>query len=789
MESHQEETPPQRVPGRFSSLRRPALIVVGYLIIWFILSVATQNLRGELDVSLWYPPSGLSFALLLICGVRYAPAIVLTALAHYLLHRGGAEYPLWVLLGLPVLYTAVYVGAAALLVHKVKIDPRLSRMRDLLYFVGIGCLAAPFVGSAVAVAGYAVVGRIPWDGFVVNTLGGWAGEATGVGVVTTLLLVGLRPFPSMWSSLSGQPTREEQSPWKPLKGFSLPGRHEILELAGQVVLLGTIMFVAYGTNRGVQLDFAYLVFLPLIWVAVRGDLARTTVCVLLINVGAVLLVGGTVANSNPILIQFGLLTLTIVGLLLGGLVTEQRETAGRLVREASHDRLTGLPNRTLFSDKLSDGATTPGDGFVVLAVGLDQFADINNALGYRTGDRLLVAVAERFSVFTSASAPDSTSTAEASTASMVRVARTGDDTFAGLVKGVVSEGRAADLSEKLLEELARPYEIEGREVYATASAGVVMVGEAPEEAEDLLRDAYTALQSAKVKGTSRYVIFDRVVGEAAKERLALDTDLRRAVEQEEFVLHYQPVFSLQTDTVVGVEALVRWEHPERGLLPPAEFIALAEQSGVIVPLGEWILREACTWAKGQRGRHPSEPPVIISVNLSAKQLEHPGFPGKVEAVLEETGLDPRALVLEITESALVDNTDSIYETLHDSMKNGVRLAVDDFGTGYSSLAYLGRLPIDIVKIDRSFISKLADGSSVQDDSGESFEKRSANEKLVSGIIDLAHGQNLTVVAEGVENILQLERLRKTDCDMVQGYWFSKPLTDGEVVALIQSHLG
>ena len=372
---------------------------------------------------------------------------------------------------------------------------------------------------------------------------------------------------------------------------------------------------------------------------------------------------------------------------------------------------------------------------------------------------------------------------------MVRVARTGDDTFAGLVEGVVSEGRARELSEKLLEELARPYEIEGREVYATASAGVVMVGETPEEAEDLLRDAYTALQSAKVKGTSRYVIFDRVVGEAAKERLALDTDLRRAVEQEEFVLHYQPVFSLQTDTVVGVEALVRWEHPERGLLPPAEFIALAEQSGVIVPLGEWILREACTWAKGQRGRHPSKPPVIISVNLSAKQLEHPGFPGRLEAVLEETGLDPHALVLEITESALVDNTDSIYETLHDSMKNGVRLAVDDFGTGYSSLAYLGRLPIDIVKIDRSFISKLADGSSVQDDSGESFEKRSANEKLVSGIIDLAHGQNLTVVAEGVENILQLERLRKTDCDMVQGYWFSKPLADGEIVALIRSNLG
>ena len=362
--------------------------------------------------------------------------MVLTTFAQYLLFRGGTEYPLWVLLVLPVLYTAVYAGAAALLVHKVKIDPRLSRMRDLLYFVGIGCLATPFVSSAVAVAGYALAGRVPWNGLVINTLGGWAGEATGVGVVTTLLLVGLRPFPSIWSSLSEQPAREKPSSWEPLEGFSLPRRREVLELAGQIVLLGTIMFVAYGTNRGVRLDFAYLVFLPLIWVAVRGDLARTTVCVLLINLGAVLLVGGTVANSNPILIQFGLLTLTTVGLLLGGLTTEQRAVSKRRVHEASHDRLTGLPNRALFSDELADVPVRPGGGFVVLAVGLDQFADVNNVLGHRMGDGLLIADGRtplRFHAGICDGIPAS-ATEDSTMASTVRVARTGDDTFAGLIE-------------------------------------------------------------------------------------------------------------------------------------------------------------------------------------------------------------------------------------------------------------------------------------------------------------------------------------------------------------------
>lgn len=774
----QDKTSPRERSGRLNSLQHPALIVVGYLLIWLALSLVTEHVQGNLEVSLWYPPAGLSFVFLLIRGVRYAPAVVLTTLVQYLLHRGGTEYPLWLLLSLPIVYTAVYAGATVLLVGGIKIDPRLPRMRDLLYFVGIGCIGTPLVASAVAVTGYAVAGQVPWSGFAINVLGGAAGEATGVGVLTTLLLIAMRPFPHLWSFKAEEP----------LRGFSLPARNEILEVVGQALLLAATLFVAYGTERGVRLDFAYLVFLPLIWVALRSDLARTVVCILLINVAAVVLVSGPVEGTNPILIQFGLVTLTIVGVLLGGLVTERTETSARLACEASHDRLTGLPNRALFSDKLAhrsddSSANSSNGGFAVLAVGLDRFANVNNALGHRTGDRLLVAVAERLRAFVTAAVDDSRAESTA------RVARTGEDVFAVLIDGARPDTEAGQVAERLLEELALPYELEGRQVHITASAGVVVVEDIPEESEetsggpeDLLRDAHTALQEAWAKSLSSYVVFDQAMGEVIKARLALDADLRQAIEREELTLCYQPIYTLDTNRVVGAEALVRWEHPERGLLLPAEFIPIAEQGGLIVPIGEWVLREACRWTHEQQKRNPSQSPLTISVNLSATELKKPDYTEYLRTTLEETELDPRTLILEITESILVNGADSIGQTLDSIREEGVRLAIDDFGTGYSSLSYLSRFPVDIIKIDRSFISRLFEDGSVR----EISEGISADENLVSGIIDLAHGQNLTIIAEGVENTHQFERLRKTDCDLVQGYFFSEPLAGEKASVLIES---
>ena len=761
-----------RSPGR--SLWRPAFIVVGYLLSWFALNVATEHLRGELEVSLWYPPSGLSFALLLIFGVRYAPAMVLTTLAQYLLHRGGTEYPVWLLLSLPVAYTAVYVGAAMLLMNAIKIDPRLLRLRDILYFVGIGCLVAPFVASMVAVAGYAAGGQVPPNEFVINVLGGGAGEATGVGVLTTLLFIGLRPFPSLWSF----------GPDEPAEGFSLPARREIPEIVGQTVVLAAALFVAYGTNRGVRLDFAYLVFLPLIWVALRSDLSRTMLCVLIINVGAVLLVGGAVENTNPILIQFGLTTLTLVGVLLGGLLTERRETSERLAREASRDRLTGLYNRPSFSPLLSKTATRrSGKGFMVLAVDLDRFADINNALGHRIGDRLLIAVGERLEAFVPKRSDEEPNEHATEYSAQEQTARIGGDVFALLVDRIGSSEEAERETRRLLTELARPYEICGGEVYTTASAGVVVETESgikDRDMEDLLRDADIALQTAKSQGYSRCAIFDRLMGEAANRRLTLSVDLRRAIERNELTLHYQPIFSFSTDEVVGAEALVRWEHPEKGLLSPEEFIPLAEQGGQIVPVGEWVLKEACSWAKQWQEKHPSMPFVTISVNLSPKQLERPGLSGEVAAILKETGLAPGLLVLEVTESAVVTGAGRTLDTLKNIRKLGVRLAVDDFGTGYSSLSYLNRFPLDIVKLDRSFIGRLSQENPSQESS--------ADERLVSGAVDLAHSQNLAVVAEGVENAIQLVRLRELGCDMVQGYCLAEPLPHETAWAFMENNL-
>lgn len=349
------------------------------------------------------------------------------------------------------------------------------------------------------------------------------------------------------------------------------------------------------------------------------------------------------------------------------------------------------------------------------------------------------------------------------------------------MEGVGSYPKTDHMAERLLEDLARPYEIDEREVYATASAGIVVVEDKiTEDTEDLLRYADTALQAAKAGGHSRYVIFDEAMREAAEWRIALDTDLRKATEWEEFVLYYQPLLSLHTNTIVGVEALVRWKHPQRGLLPPGQFIAHAEQSGLIVPIGEWVLREACRWAKTWRERHLSEPPVTVSVNLSAKQMEHPGLFDEIEATLEETGLDPRSLILEITEGVLADGAESISGALGSIKAYGIRLAVDDFGTGYSSLSYLSRFPVDIVKIDRSFVGNLPQKSPGQE--------ASADEKLISGIIDLAHGQEMAVVAEGVESTYQLEQLREMECDMIQGYCFSRPLPDEETIALMENRL-
>jgi diguanylate cyclase (GGDEF)-like protein/PAS domain S-box-containing protein len=429
-------------------------------------------------------------------------------------------------------------------------------------------------------------------------------------------------------------------------------------------------------------------------------------------------------------------------------VTERKELEERLAHQAFHDGLTDLPNRSLFLDRVEHAikrAKRRGDKVAVLFMDLDNFKVINDSLGHEVGDELLVAVAGRLSSCLRA----------ADTA-----ARLGGDEFVVLLEDVEDPDEATDVAARIEEALRAPFWVGGHNLFVTTSVGVALGGDDGERSSDLLRNADLAMYRAKEGGKNQHAIFEPTMNEKALERLEMEADLRRALEMEEFRVYYQPKVSVKSGKIVAQEALVRWEHPERGLIPPAEFIPLAEETGLIVPLGRWVLEEACRQAKEWQVSYPTDPPLGMSVNLSAAQFKHPELGAGVAEVLRQSGLDPRDLILEITESMVVEDAGAALATLQELKSLGVRVAVDDFGTGYSSLSYLKLFPVDFLKIDRSFVAGL--GRDPED------------EGLVRASIELAHALGLQAVAEGVENEEQLERLRVLGCDLAQGFYFQKP---------------
>jgi len=316
----------------------------------------------------------------------------------------------------------------------------------------------------------------------------------------------------------------------------------------------------------------------------------------------------------------------------------------------------------------------------------------------------------------------------------------------------------------VIETLRAPFEVSGREVFVSASVGIAVSRTGQEDAAELLRNADVAMQRAKQEGSGHHV-FEPGMGVALMERLELEADLQRAVEQHEFTLVYQPIMALEQSVMSGYEALVRWSHPTRGQVSPAEFIPLAEETGLILPIGRWVLHEACRQTVRWQRAWPADPPRTVSVNLSALQLRQAGLVGEVAEVLELSGLDPHCLVLEITESLLVQDTEATVAKLHELKGLGVRLAIDDFGTGYSSLSYLRRLPVDILKVDKSFVDGIHEGPEAA--------------AVAQAIIRLGHTLNLRTVAEGIEEPAQLDELRRMRCDLGQGYLFAKPLSSVE----------
>jgi diguanylate cyclase (GGDEF)-like protein/PAS domain S-box-containing protein len=442
-------------------------------------------------------------------------------------------------------------------------------------------------------------------------------------------------------------------------------------------------------------------------------------------------------------------------------VTEQKQAEKQLLHSAFHDALTEIPNRAFFMDRLKSSLAEvkKGEGysFGVLFLDLDRFKVVNDSLGHQIGDQLLVAAARRLE---SCLRPGDI------------VARLGGDEFAVILDHVKQVSDATQAAERIRERLSTPFNLSGHEVFISASIGIALNQAASEDPDEILRNADTAMYRAKDQGRGCFELFDKGMHTRNAALVQLETGLRRALARDEFRVHYQPIISLETWRINGFEALLRWEHPEHGYISPLKFIPVAEESGLIIQIGQWVLKEACQQLRVWQEQFPSDPPLSISVNLSGRQFSQPDLIDCISQTLRETGLDASSLKIEITESAIIENIDAAAMMLKRIKALGVRLSLDDFGTGYSSLSYLHRFPIDTLKIDRSFVSRI---------------NLPKNAEIVKTILTLAGNLGMDVVAEGVETREQVLQLTGLNCEYVQGYLLSRPI-DGRAMRELISEI-
>lgn len=429
--------------------------------------------------------------------------------------------------------------------------------------------------------------------------------------------------------------------------------------------------------------------------------------------------------------------------------TDRKEAEKQLAHDAFHDTLTGLPNRALIRHHLQLAISRVKRKhdlkFAVLFLDVDRFKLVNDTLGHIAGDQLLVGIARKLETCLR---PGDT------------IARVGGDEFTILLEDLTDASEAITIAERIHTELETPLNLNGRDVFTTVSIGIAPVSSAYNLPDEVLRDADIAMYRSKSLGKARHETFGEEMQEHSKNVLQLETDLRRAHERDELFVNYQPIVSLDDFRVCGFEALVRWQHPERGLISPVDFIPIAEERGQILQIGEWVLREACSQLKRWQEQFPADTSLYVTVNLSPRQFAQPDLVGQVKGILEETGLDPSFLKLEITESVLMDDFEAAAKLLFELRGLGVRLSIDDFGTGYSSLTYLHRFPIDTLKIDRSFVMRMDKD----------------NVEIVRTILSLAENLGMDVVAEGIETQEQMGLLRDLGCQNGQGYLFSKPMS-------------
>lgn len=440
-------------------------------------------------------------------------------------------------------------------------------------------------------------------------------------------------------------------------------------------------------------------------------------------------------------------------------ISEHQKTQNRLLHMASHDALTNLPNRVLFMNRLIQALQRtqrePNYQFGVLFLDCDRFKVVNDSLGHFAGDRLLIAIARRLKTHLS---------------STDMLARFGGDEFTILLENIQDIDDASRLAQKIQTSMSWPFQFEEQELFINASIGIVVGDKTYEQPEHLLRDADIAMYQAKAKGKARYQIFDIEMHRRAQQRLELETDLRRALHRQEFLLYYQPIISLATGRINGFEALLRWHHGQKGLISPGDFIPAAEETGLIVPIGLWVLKEACQQLKSWQDQGLVQRIIKMSINLSVKQFSQLNLIQNIDKIILQTQLNSSYLKLEITESAIMEHPESAAELLQQLRDRDIQLSIDDFGTGYSSLSYLHRFPLHNLKIDRSFIKRMS-------------ETRQ-NLEIIQAIITLAHHLNMTVTAEGVETAAQLSLLKNLGCEEGQGYFFARPLDANAAQALL-----
>jgi diguanylate cyclase (GGDEF)-like protein len=434
-------------------------------------------------------------------------------------------------------------------------------------------------------------------------------------------------------------------------------------------------------------------------------------------------------------------------------IAERSRVEEKLAHDALHDALTGLPNRTLLMKSLDQviqlSQANSSYQFAVLFIDLDRFKIINDSLGHMVGDQFLITITHRL---------------QHCLRSHDVVARLGGDEFTVLIENMREPAEATQVAERILAALCKPLNLQGHMLFPSASIGIVIGSSLYQNATDLLRDADLAMYKAKRTGRACYAMFTTDLHTQTFKVLQIESDLRQALDQQEFTLHYQPIVSLSTGNLIGFEALLRWQHPHNGFIAPSEFIEISEETGFIIPLGEWVLQEACRQLNEWHQRFPAHGELIVSVNLSSKQLREPGLIDQIDRILTETGLDGKFLKLELTESMLVDEVESVIQTLINIRARDIQLSIDDFGTGYSSLSYLPRFPINTLKIDRSFVNRMTIDA-------ESLE-------IVRAITMLAQSIGIEVIAEGVETLQQLLQLKTIGCEFGQGYWFARPLESG-----------